>query len=177
MTTPYLAEIQIFGFDFAPRGWALCNGDLLPIQQNTALFSLIGASYGGNGKTSFRLPNLANRAMCSEGKGAGLTPRVLGQAFGANEAALGVSQMPSHGHAFTVYNQPDTSKKSGTPAPGSALTSPGGIAGFAANAAADAGFAPAMIGASGGGQAHENRQPFLALNFCIALQGLYPSFG
>lgn len=177
MTSPFIAEIQIFGFDFAPLGWAACNGAMLPIQQNSALFSLIGVNYGGDGRLTFRLPNLAGRATCSEGQGAGLSPRVLGQAFGTSEVALDVSTMPSHAHAFTVYSQPDATKKSGTPAPGSALTSPGSLGAFVANGAADASFAPAMIGRAGGGQPHENRQPFLALNFCIALEGEYPSFG
>lgn len=176
MTTPFVGEIQIFGFDFAPRGWAACNGALLPIQQNTALFSLIGTSYGGDGKVNFRLPNLAGRAICSEGQGAGLSPRELGEVFGASDVALNVSQMPAHGHAFTIYNQPDVTKKSGRPTPGSALTSPAGVAAFVSGGTPDAGFATAMIGQTGGGQPHENRQPFLALNFCIALQGEYPSF-
>lgn len=176
MSDAFVGEIQIFGFAYAPFQWASCNGALLPIRQNAALFSLIGTSYGGDGKITFALPNLAGRAACSMGQGPGLSPRDLGQAFGANAVSLDAGSMPAHAHAFTIYNQPDVSKKTAVPATGSAVTSPGGGAAFIAGASPDATFNAAMIGPAGGGQPHENRQPFLALNFCIALQGEYPSF-
>jgi microcystin-dependent protein len=177
MTTPFTGEIQLFGFNFAPNGWAFCNGALLPVQQNTTLFSLLGTNYGGDGRTTFQLPNFAARAACNQGSGIGLTQRVAGDAFGESALTLTVAQMPSHTHAFTVYNQNDPAKRAGSPSADNSLGSPTLSSPFASGAEPDAQFAPAMIGPSGGNQAHENRQPYLALNFSIALAGEYPSFG
>ncbi|GCA50147.1 microcystin-dependent protein [Mesorhizobium plurifarium] len=177
MTTPFIGEIQLFGFNFAPRGWAFCNGALLPIQQNSALFSLLGTEYGGDGHTTFQLPNFAARAACSQGTGIGLTPRVAGDTFGEAAVTLTLTQMPSHTHAFTVYNQNDPSKRAASPSTGNSLASPTSSSPFASGAEPDAQFAPAMIGPAGGSQAHENQQPYLAVNFSIALAGEYPSFG
>lgn len=176
MTTPYLGEIQLFGFNFAPRGWALCNGALLPISQYTALFSLIGTSYGGDGKSTFQLPNLAGRAVCSQGAGPGLTLRTTGESFGDNGVALIQGEMPMHGHAMNVFNQPDTTKRAAAPASGYALIPPQNTNAFVPSATANAALPPNTIGVTGNGLAHENRQPFMALNFCIALSGVFPSF-
>jgi microcystin-dependent protein len=177
MTEPFIGEIQLFGFNFAPRGWAACNGVTMAIQQNTALFSLLGTQYGGNGQTTFMLPNFVNRAGCEQGQGAGLTPRTIGEVFGSNSVTLTQTTMPSHTHTLTVYNQSDTTKVSATPAAGNYLGLPTAGTPFVTTTTANAQFAPNMIGPSGGGQPHENRQPYLASNFCIALQGVFPSFG
>ncbi|MQW89755.1 phage tail protein [Sinorhizobium saheli] len=177
MTTPFIGEIQLFGFNFAPRGWAFCNGALLLLRQNTALFSLLGTEYGGDGVTNFRLPNFAARAPCNQGSGTGLTPRVAGDAFGEAAVTLTLEQMPSHTHAFTVYNQNDPTKRASSPSAGNSLASPTSSSPFASGAEPDAQFAPGMIGPAGGNQAHENHQPYLAVNFSIALAGEYPSFG
>ncbi|RPE82023.1 phage tail protein [Vulcaniibacterium tengchongense] len=176
MTEPFIGEIQIFGFNFAPRGWAMCNGAQLAIQQNTALFSLLGTTYGGDGRTTFALPNLTNRAACGQGQGPGLTERPLGAAFGENSVTLSTAQLPAHQHAATLYAQPDNSKRASTPAAGNALSNPGGSSPFVAPGGSPAAFAANVVLPSGGGQPHENRQPYLAMNFCIALQGVFPSF-
>jgi microcystin-dependent protein len=174
MTQPYIGEIQLFGFNFNPRGWAFANGATLAISQNTALFSLIGTIYGGNGQTTFQLPNFAGRAGNQQGQGPGLSPRSLGQTFGANTVTLTSNQIPQHNHALNAF-VPSTAS---APVGNGALSQ----AGISANrpfvsSAPNATFAPNMLSPSqGGGQPHENQQPYLGVNFCIALQGIYPSF-
>lgn len=174
MSQPYIGEIQLFGFNFNPRGWAFANGATLPISQNTALFSLIGTIYGGNGQTTFQLPNLAGRAGCQQGNGPGLTPRTLGETFGVNTVTLISNQIPQHNHGINAY-VPATS---GTPAANGSLSQPTVPANKPfASSAPNTTFAPNMISPSqGGGQPHQNQQPYLGVNFCIALQGIYPSF-
>lgn len=178
MTEPFIGQIQLFGFNFNPRGWAFCNGATLPIQQNTALFALVGTTYGGNGQTTFQLPNFAGRAGCQQGQGPGLTPRSLGETFGTNTVTLTSNQIPQHTHGINAFSQSDTTKKSGSPANGSALSSLGsGTAKPFIATPLDTQFAPNMIQPSaGGGQPHQNQQPYLGVNFCIALQGIFPSF-
>ncbi|AWH21562.1 tail fiber protein [Stenotrophomonas sp. ZAC14D2_NAIMI4_6] len=176
MTEPFFGEIQLFGFNFAPRNWATCNGTTLPIRQNTALFSLLGTRYGGDGVNTFKLPNFVNRAATSQGQGPGLTQHSIGEAFGTNAVALTQQTVPAHSHSLTLYNQRDSSKRNATPEAGNYLGVPATGMPFVTNATANAQFSPRMIGASGGGQPHENRQPYLATNFCIALQGVFPSF-
>ena len=176
MTTPFVGEIQLFGFNFAPVGWAFCNGQTLPIAQNTMLFSLLGTYYGGNGQTTFQLPNLMARAPCNQGQGSGLSNRMIGESFGEDTVALTQLQMPQHSHDLTLFQQTDPSKLTGTPANGSGVTYPRATSAFAVGASADAAFAPTAIGSMGGSQPHENRQPYLAVNFCIALDGVYPAF-
>lgn len=178
MTDPFLGEIQLLAFDFPPAGWMVCNGATLPINQYTALFSLIGITYGGNGTSTFQLPNLSARASTGSGQGPGLTNRQAGDVFGSADVALQVSEAASHTHPLQVFQQTDPAKRTGAPANGSALTLPGGSAvkAFAVAASANAPFAPTSIGPTGDGTAHENRQPFLALNYCIALQGTFPQF-
>ena len=175
MSEPFIGQIQLFGFNFPPRGWAFCNGATLAIQQNTALFSLLGTQYGGNGQTTFQLPNFTNRAACEQGQGPALTDRTIGETFGSNSVTLTTQQMPQHIHTMQIYNQNDVSKRQASPAVGNALGSPVASAFF--NGAANAPFPPAVVQPAGGGQPHENRQPYLAMNFCIALQGVFPSFG
>jgi microcystin-dependent protein len=178
VTTPYLGEIQVFAFDYAPVGWALCNGALLPISQNTALFSLIGTNYGGDGRTNFQLPNFTARAPCSQGTGPGLTPRSIGEPFGDNGVALSTGTMPMHTHALTVFDQPDTTKRSAAPAANYALIPPQNVNPFVpSNPVPNTQFAPNTVGSAGNNLPHENCQPFLAVNFCIALRGAFPSFG
>lgn len=176
MTTPFLGEIQILGFNYAPNGWAQCNGALLPIRQNTALFSLIGTYYGGDGRITFQLPNFTGRAACSQGQGPGLTPRSVGETFGEEQLVLTSGQMPGHSHAVNAYLQPDMTLRNDTPANGNGLNLPAGSLPFVPNASPNVNFAGNVIGSAGGGAPHENRQPLLPLNFCIALQGVFPSF-
>ena len=179
MTQPFIGEIQLFGFNFNPRGWAFANGATLPISQNTALFSLIGTIYGGNGQTTFQLPNFAGRAGCQQGNGPGLSPRTLGQSFGANTVTLTSNQIPQHSHAVVLYAQNDTAKRASSPSPNNALSvsSEGAATAFMPAGSPNTQFAPSMLSPNqGGGQAHQNQQPYLGVNFCIALQGIYPSF-
>lgn len=177
MTEPFIGEIQLFGFNFAPHNWAFCNGATMAIQQNTALFSLLGTNYGGNGQTTFQLPNFVNRAATEEGQGPGLTQRRIGEYYGSNSVTLDQNTIPSHSLPMTVYNQPDETKRTSTPAAGNYLGLPTTGTPFVSNATANAQFSPNMIGASSGtGLQHENRQPYLATNFCIALQGVFPNF-
>jgi microcystin-dependent protein len=179
MTQPYIGEIQLFGFNFNPRGWAFCNGATLPISQNTALFSLIGVQYGGNGQTTFQLPNFAGRAGCQQGNGPGLSPRTLGQSFGVNTVTLTSNQIPQHTHGMTLYAQNDVSLRSGTPVVNGAISVSSNSAAtpFLPSGSPNTTFAPNMLSPSaGGGQPHQNQQPYLGINFCVALQGIYPSF-
>jgi microcystin-dependent protein len=176
MTEPFVGEIQLFGFNFNPVGWALCNGATLPIQQNTALFSLLGTQYGGNGSTTFQLPNFSARAGCGQGQGSGLTSRQIGETFGSITAALSVDQMPTHSHGITVFSQSDATKKSGSPTAGAALSLlSAGVPKLYIDTPINTQFAQ-NLSTEGGNLPHENQQPYLALNFCIALQGVFPSF-
>ncbi|MBD7923827.1 phage tail protein [Xanthomonas bonasiae] len=178
MTEPYIGEIQLFGFDFNPVGWALCNGATLPLQQNTTLYSLLGVAYGGNGTTTFQLPNFCGRAGCEQGLGPGLSSRQLGNTFGSAEVSLLPTQIPPHQHGITAFSQSDPAKKSGTPANGVALSSLGNSAArpFATVAQPETQFSPTALLPTGNGVAHANQQPYLAVNFCIALSGTYPAF-
>ena len=167
MSEPFLGQISIFVFNFAPRGWAFCNGQILPIAQNTALFSLLGTTYGGNGQTTFALPNLMSRVPVHFGQGPGLSSYALGQTSGSETVTLTSSQMPAHNHLASV-----TGAGAGASRPGGNFPSGGG----AYATASDGGtFNAAFIQNAGGGQPHANIQPYLALNFCIAIEGIYPS--
>jgi microcystin-dependent protein len=178
MTQPFIGEIQLFGFNFNPRGWAFANGATIPIQQNTALFALIGTTYGGNGQTTFQLPNFAGRAGCEQGQAPGLSLRNIGQTFGTNTVTLTSAQIPLHNHVINGFLPTDTTKRSGAPVANGGLSQPSLNTNKPfISAAPNTTFAPNMISPSqGGGQPHENQQPYLGVNFCIALQGIFPSF-
>ncbi len=171
MSDPFLAEIRIFGFNFAPKGWALCNGQLMPISQNTALFSLLGTNYGGNGQSTFGLPNLQGRAVMHPGQGQGLNNRVLGEVGGSANVALLASELPSHGHGVVVATTNDAIADRSN-ATGNVLAKPvdSSYAAGGNNTAMSAG----STSVSGSSFAHNNMQPYLVMNFCIALQGIFP---
>jgi microcystin-dependent protein len=167
MSTPYLAEIRLTSFAFAPRGWALCNGQLLAINQNQALFALLGTTYGGNGTTNFALPNLQGRApMHFSG------PHPLGQAGGEEAHTLTNAEMPAHGHTLRASGKPAASS---SPNGGVLAAVPRGATPAYAAPGSLVALNPASIAASGGSQPHENWPPYLTVNFVIALQGIFPS--
>ena len=172
MSEPFIAEIRIFAGNFAPRSWAFCDGQLLPIAQNTALFSLIGTTYGGDGRSTTALPNLQGRAPMHPGRGPGLTARRLGEKVGTETVTLSEAQIPSHTHTLRA-----TSGRGNTTTPSNqtsiAATFPQVF--YSDSSANHVDLASEAMSTTGGGQAHTNLQPFLTLNFIIALQGLYPS--
>jgi microcystin-dependent protein len=173
MATPFLGEIRALSFAFAPKGWALCNGQLLPINQNQALFSLLGTTYGGNGVQTFALPNLQGRVAIST---AGGFPQ--GQIGGEEAVALTTAQLPPHTHAVTAAAN-GTANATNIPGPtvipGSGSTSQPGNPAVSIYASGSANVALAPLGANGSGQGHENRMPSLVMNYCIALTGIFPS--
>lgn len=177
MTQPYLGEIQLFGFNFAPVNWLICDGTTLPVSQYSALFSLLGTTYGGNGATNFQVPNLAGRTACNQGQPPGGTMRVIGEPFGVDSVNPTTDTIPSHTHGMMLHYQPTGSLRAPSPSIGSHLLLPGNAQPLVQNATPNTSFSPNMLGSTGNSQAHENRQPFLALNFCIALAGVFPSFG
>ncbi len=173
MTDPFLAEIRIFAGNFAPRGWALCNGQLMPISQNTALFSLLGTTYGGDGRVTFALPNLQQQVPIQQGQGPGLSQRFLGEAGGTPSVTLIPSEMPTHSHTPQVGSTPGNS------------TSPAGAvwaqAAFGrqrepiySTQSPDTAMNSQALAPVGGGGPHNNMPPFLSLTFIIALQGIFP---
>jgi microcystin-dependent protein len=170
MADPFVAEIRIFPFNFAPKGWAFCDGQLLPLSQNTALFSLLGTVYGGDGRSTFALPDLRDSYAMGPGQGTGLSERQLGEKLGEGDVTLLPSEIPAHAHSQgeggtpAGYSVPGTSAVMGT-TQGVQLYS---VAGATANA-----YSGAMA-AAGGGYPHVNRQPTLGLYFCISLQGTFP---
>jgi microcystin-dependent protein len=170
MSDAFVGEIRMVGWNFAARGWAFCDGQLLPIQQNTALFSLLGTTYGGDGRTTFGLPDLRGRMAMGHGGGPGLSPRVLGDAVGQPSHTLTTAEMPAHSHPLNAAAAGTT----GTPGPAVALAS--GVRAYRSPpsnpVSMSAGLTP-----TGGGQAHENRQPYLGVNFVIATQGIFPPRG
>lgn len=173
MSNPFVAEIRMFPFNFAPRGWALCNGQLLPISQNTALFSLLGTTYGGNGQSNFALPNLQGSVPMHPGQGPGLSLHDLGETGGSDSVILLEAEMPSHTHALMASNQPGEDPQ----AAGEAFARSLGASLYQASNAGIAPMSPNAIAPAGGNQPHNNLQPYLTLNFCIAMQGVYPSRG
>lgn len=172
MADPFVAEIRIFPFNFAPRGWAWCDGQLLPLSQNTALFSLLGTTYGGNGKSNFALPDLQGRAPMHPGQGPGLSLHDLGETGGSETVTLLESEIPSHSHAVSVSASDATE-----PSPAGQLFAKGIGIGYYAVPGALTQLSPNAIAPAGGDQPHNNLQPYLTFYFCIALQGVFPPRG
>lgn len=183
MTTFYLGEIQLFAFGFAPKNWAQCNGQLLPIAQYQALFSLIGTYYGGNGVSTFALPDLRGSLPMGQGNGPGLSPRTVGEAFGEENHTLLISETPGHSHMVNVISNPTLANNTDTPGPTQYLaqTTYAGAAGATTNVyVPDSAPANAMNAAAVGnvgGQPHNNQMPLTVLNYCISLSGVFPSRG
>lgn len=182
MSEPFIGQIELFGFTFPPRGWAFCQGQLQAISQNQALFSLLGTNYGGDGRTTFALPDLRGRIPIGQGQGSGLSGYTIGQVGGAEQVTLAPAQMPAHTHSLMVDAATAGSSNNNVPASNEVLGQSAGkthdgvkldISLYntaAPNAALDLRSVSTV-----GGQPHENRMPYLALNFCIALQGIFPS--
>ena len=173
MADPFVAEIRIFPFNFAPKGWAFCNGQLLPISQNTALFSLLGTTYGGDGKSTFALPYLQGSAALHPGQGQGLSLYDLGQTGGSETVTLLQSEMPAHTHAVNSLTALSTTA---TPTSGTTLgRSVNGTAYGALDGAGTQMFGPQTLTPAGGGLPHNNMMPYLTLSVCIAMQGVFPA--
>jgi microcystin-dependent protein len=171
MADPFVAEIRIFPFTFPPKGWAFCDGQLLPISQNTALFALLGTTYGGDGKSTFALPDLQGSAAMHPGAGQGLSTRVLGEIGGAESITLLGSEMPLHTHTLRATVEPGDNR---LPSPTVALSaSTGAFAYVSANPSLTP-MAVQALPPAGGSLPHNNMQPYLTLNFNIALQGVFP---
>lgn len=179
MSEPYIAEIRCFGFTFAPVGWAECNGQLLSIAQNQALFAVIGTTYGGDGVQTFALPNLQGRAPMHWGQSSSGLNSVLGQIQGSSEVTLTTSQIPQHIHSITALSIPQGAAGERTASATSstylAESSPPDRAWSNPAAAVTNNFSPKAIGQTGNSFPHENMQPYLVMNFCIALEGIFPS--
>ena len=168
MSEPFLGQIIIVPYNFSPRGWAFCSGQILPIAQNTALFSLLGTTYGGNGQTTFALPDLRGRCALSSGQGPGLSSYALGQVAGTESATLNINQMPSHNHTVVANGESfNTGKpKDAFPATGGSYNNTGNDGTL---------MAATMVNPTGGNQPFGIMQPYLVLNYCIALEGIFPS--
>lgn len=167
---PYIGQVCLFGFNFAPKGWAICNGQLLSIAQNTALYSLLGVTYGGDGSTTFALPDLRGRVAINQGQSPGLSNYAMGQASGQETVTLNINQIPAHNHPGQL--NASSSAANQEEAQGHLLSETAIYTDAAANQVMNS--ASITVGMTGGGLAHENRQPFLVLNYCIALQGIFP---
>ena len=175
MSSPFVAEIRVFGFNFAPTGWAQCNGQLLPISQNTALFSLLGTFYGGDGKSTFALPNLQGMAAIHQGQGPGLSEYFLGQSGGTEAVTVLESEMPAHAHSVM-----GTGSNSTTGIPSATVVLARAVGG---NAYQNVPFIPTTqmafqaLAPNGGSLPHNNMMPYLVVEFCIAMQGVFPPRG
>ena len=171
MADPFVAEIRIFPFNFAPRGWASCNGQLLPLSQNTALFSLLGTTYGGDGRSTFALPNLQGSAPMHPGQGPGLSLHDLGETGGSQTVSLLESEMPSHSHTL---NASSTTGTKSLPSANSLARTSGATPYLPPAGAPLVAMSATSLAVAGGSQPHNNMMPYLTLNFNIALQGVFP---
>src|SRR5436190_16777411 len=170
---PFVAEIRIFPFNFAPKGWAFCDGQILPLSQNTALFSLLGTTYGGDGKSNFALPNMQGNAPMHPGQGPGLSLHDLGETGGSEAVTLLESEMPSHTHAMRAFNDVADVQ---SPSPLRSLARSQNALAYQTTANANlVSLAPEALAPAGGSQPHNNMQPFLTMYFNIALQGVFPT--
>lgn len=167
---PFIAEIRLLPYSFAPRDWALCNGQILSISQNPALFSLLGTTYGGDGKSTFALPNLQGSVVMHPGQGPGLSPHDLGESGGSDKITLVESEMPAHPHPLSA----STGDGNATSPVGQRLANGIGLAMYAAPSSPVA-LDANVVAPVGGGAPHNNLQPYLTMNYCIALQGIYPA--
>lgn len=174
MSEPFTGEIRMFGFNFAPRNWAFCNGQLLPISQNSALFSLLGTMYGGDGRTTFGLPNLQSRVPVHQGTGPGLSNRQMGQTGGAETVTLTIPEMPSHTHNVQMMAE---SRPANSTDPTGTILATGPTAYRSNTPAEDVAMDPNAVRqtSQGGNIGHQNMMPFQVVNFCVAMFGLYPS--
>ena len=178
MADQFLAEIRIFPFNFPPTGWAFCDGQLLPISQNTALFSLLGTTYGGDGKSNFALPNLQGVVPIHFNQGPGLSDYVEGETLGSQTVTLLQSEMPGHTHVLSEEDPAIGGADQSAPSPTSVLAQSSGGFAFRPDASSQpVQLNQATVSVLGGGQPHNNLQPYLVLNFCIALQGIFPARG
>lgn len=176
MSDPFLGEVRMFGGNFAPQNWALCNGQLLSIAQNSALFSLLGVTYGGDGQTTFGVPDMRGRLPISQGQGPGLTQRVMGEKAGAETVTLMTPNMPAHSHSLNVYNTAATTSAPGPTVLPAVPTGAGKIYVVAGSLPVNpAQFAAEAVSMSVGNQPHSNLMPALCVSFIIALQGIFPS--
>ncbi len=171
---PFVAEIRIFPFNFPPKGWSWCDGQLLPLSQNTALFALLGTTYGGNGKSNFALPDLQGRAPMHPGQGPGLSLHDLGETGGSETVTLLESEIPAHSHAVRVVGSDPAEIQA--PSPQRVLGRSGGGFGYSTGPVAST-MAVETLAPAGGDQAHNNMQPYLTFYFNIALQGVFPPRG
>ncbi len=167
MSTPFLSELKMVSFGFAPKGWTMCNGQLLPINQNQALFSLLGTTYGGNGQTTFGLPDLRGRVPMHSGSG-----HTLGERGGVESTTLLITQLPQHNHLISAATVAEDATK---PSGNLMATTSGNLTIYTTKHTIGVAMDPAIMPNMGGSQPHENRQPFLTLNWVIALQGIFPS--
>lgn len=174
MSDAFVAEIRIFPFNFPPKGWAFCNGQLMPISKNTALFSLLGTTYGGDGKSTFALPDLQGNAPMQEGQGQGLSQRFLGEASGSESITLLVSEIPFHTHTLMAGTDPANVQ---IPTNTVCLSRSAGGQAYSTTVSGLVSMAPETLSPAGGGLPHNNMQPYLTLNFCIAMQGIFPPRG
>jgi microcystin-dependent protein len=189
MSQPYLGQIEAFPYNFVPKNWLACAGQLLPINQYQALFALVGTTYGGNGTTNFQLPDLRGRVALGQGNGGGLTPRVTGEILGETNHTLLVSELPTHIHTMAAASTAATTSDVATPGPSVVLANPTYTVTVAppppdpttaafnlyATGTANTPLDPTAIGLTGGSQPHPNMMPYLALQFCIAMSGIFPS--
>jgi len=171
VANPFVAEIRIFPFNFPPKGWAFCDGQILPLSQNTALFALLGTTYGGDGKSNFALPNMQGNAPMHPGQGPGLSLHDLGEMGGVETVTLLQSEIPVHTHMVKAAS---TVADTNSPSPGVVLARSSNATAYQSTISNLTNFAPQALAPAGGSLPHNNMQPYLTLNFCIALQGVFP---